>query len=150
MMEVDLFSNGQINGLRLNWELNGEISGKRSSLPVLARVKGKHGMYLRVVNAGQENGVRSILETEKFTNMERAQLVKAGILLLTKRRTMRVNLTMDGQMWWATQASCYPYNLGRGRQVSTLPLILGHRLVQVMTNQTNLPLQHHEETFFFN
>ncbi|TYI27711.1 hypothetical protein ES332_A05G195100v1 [Gossypium tomentosum] len=87
---------------------------------------------------------------QKFTNMERAQLVKAGILLLTKRRTMRVNLTMDGQMWWATQASCYPYNLGRGRQVSTLPLILGHRLVQVMTNQTNLPLQHHEETFFFN
>lgn len=40
---------GLINGLRPNLELNGEISGKKSFLLVLAHGKGRRGMYLLVV-----------------------------------------------------------------------------------------------------
>jgi len=48
-MLVSLVS-GQISGLRLNSEQNGEINGKRNSLPALVHVKEKPGMCLPVVN----------------------------------------------------------------------------------------------------
>ncbi|KAI8016252.1 hypothetical protein LOK49_LG05G03870 [Camellia lanceoleosa] len=62
----------------------------------------------------------------RCTNMVRAQQVRAGILLWMRKLTMRLNLIVDGQMWWAIQASCCPSNLGRGHRVSTQILILGH------------------------
>ncbi|KAG6390809.1 hypothetical protein SASPL_148554 [Salvia splendens] len=54
---------GLINGLRQNWELNGETSGKKSFLLVLDRGKARLGMYLPVMIGGQEPGEKSTLET---------------------------------------------------------------------------------------
>lgn len=44
---------GQISGLKLNWEQNGGISGKRSFLLALAHVMERHGMSPPVVKVCQ-------------------------------------------------------------------------------------------------
>ncbi|KAL7244693.1 hypothetical protein ACSBR2_000126 [Camellia fascicularis] len=93
------------------------------------------------------HGVKSTSEMVRCTNMVRAQQVKVGILLWMRKLTMRLNLIMDGQMWWAIQVSCCPSNLGRGHQVSIQILILGylrnddHHYCQMMLRQIRfLPL----------
>ncbi|KAG6435825.1 hypothetical protein SASPL_100703 [Salvia splendens] len=53
---------GLISGLRQKLEQNGEISGKKSFLLVLDRVKARLGMYLPLVIDGQEHGEKSTSE----------------------------------------------------------------------------------------
>uniref|UniRef100_A0A3Q7JD64 Uncharacterized protein n=1 Tax=Solanum lycopersicum TaxID=4081 RepID=A0A3Q7JD64_SOLLC len=98
MMEEDLSLNGLISGQKVNWEQNGETNGRRNLSLALVHGKGRLGMHHSAAKDGQGHGERSTLEMARYTNMARAQLVKAGTWLWMKKRTTRLSLTTGGQM----------------------------------------------------
>ncbi|KAM1018131.1 hypothetical protein ACFX14_039658 [Malus domestica] len=127
MMEGDLTDKWAETELGTKW-------GDKWEEKFFARIGSRQGETWHV---GQGHGEKSTLEMVRCTNMGKARLGKAGILLWTRRPITRLSRITDEQMLLVTLANCCQLNLEKGHLVSTLPLILDHCRLRLMNRQMN-------------